>query len=156
MEEIFSLEELIIMGKGFAEYIDNLQNNKFRFLCHPIYDNKVFCIRMPGVDWMNSGRKLPIYFSFLGSTDGESWGACDLEEMIESMRNGGSYYISDLGCRTYLEVDFSMLEDLLEFLSREMPVSFLDTDAWEEGELGELTTLSMKEAIASMNFDVIF
>lgn len=103
---------------------------------------------------MNSGPNLPVRTIFLGSTDGENWGECDPEEMIQSVENGDAYFISDLGCRTYLSVDNDILENLTEWLNMEMPVIFLDTDAWEEGELGDLVTLPMRDAIHSMNFDL--
>lgn len=63
------------------------------------------------------------------------------------------YPIADLGCRTYLSVDYTIIEDLVEFLNREMPLIFLDTDAWEDGELGELTTISMHDAFESINLE---
>ncbi|MFC0525317.1 hypothetical protein ACFFGV_17175 [Pontibacillus salicampi] len=143
MQEIDSINELNAVVKGFHQFYKDKANQQM-LICHPI--DKIIFLPM-NLDFLpqDSVDQAYVADTLICSSDGITWNI-DFASMFKK----DYFFIADLSLKTYLQVEYYMYDDLLQFLNTPIKgLGILPGFKWKNGELGELEYLTFEEFISS-------
>lgn len=131
------------VAKGFSDYVCNKFVSDRIIFCHPI----VKAVFLP------KGLDMPkdIIFDvqannlFLTSMDGRDWGF-NFNDMVDTVAEGGSFYIADLKLNVFMSVECYMLEDVIKVLTTNIEgIVSLPNYKWKNCDLGDLAYFTIEE-----------